>query len=86
MATLFERGDAQRGDRIAINARRLSRPRIIARSGRHEAQESITWDNVYCIIEVPLKARPQQQGPVTPSQGLVCSLTRLAFKPIIKLA
>lgn len=63
MPTLFERGDALRGDRIAINARRLSRPRVIARSGRHEAQETIAWDNVYCVIEMPLRARPKESSP-----------------------
>ena len=59
MATLFESGDALRGDRVVLNARRISRPRIIARSGRHEAQEIIARDNVYCVIEMPLKARPR---------------------------
>ena len=59
MPTLFESGDALRGDRVVLNARRISRPRIIARSGRHEAQEIIARDNVYWVIEMPLKARPR---------------------------
>ncbi|MBI4202750.1 MAG: hypothetical protein HY532_06550, partial [Chloroflexi bacterium] len=67
MPTLFERGDALRGDRIAINARRLSRPRVIARSGRHEAQETIAWDNVYCVIEIPLWAKPKESSPLLPT-------------------
>ncbi len=58
--TLFDTGDALRGDRVAINARRLSRPAVIARSGRHQAQEIIAWDNVYCVIEKPLRARPRE--------------------------
>jgi hypothetical protein len=63
MPTLFETGDALRGERIVVNARRLSRPRIIALTGRHEAQEVIARDNVYCVIEMPLRVRPRgQQG------------------------
>ena len=60
MPALFDMGDALRGDRIVINARRLSRPVVIARSGRHQAQEITAWDNVYCVIEKPLKARPKE--------------------------
>lgn len=62
MPTLFEAGDALRADRVAINARRLSRPRVIARTGRHQAQSIVARDTVYCVIEVPLKARPKAQG------------------------
>ena len=65
MPTLFEKGDALRGDRVAINARQISRPQVIARSGRHEAQEIVARDNVYCVIEMPLKARPK--GSPAPS-------------------
>ena len=59
MPTLFDKGDALRGDRVAINARRLSRTQVIARSGRHEAQAIVARDEVYCVIEMPLKARPK---------------------------
>ena len=64
MPTYFNKEDALRGDRVAINARRLSRPLVIAMSGRHEAQAIVARDNVYCVIEQPLKVRPreQQQG------------------------
>jgi hypothetical protein len=61
MPTLFNAGDALRGDRVAINARQFSRPRVIARSGRHQAQEIVARDNVYCVIEIPLRARPKEQ-------------------------
>ncbi len=64
MPTLFEMGDALRGDRVAINARRLSQPSVIRGSGRHQAQATVARDNVYCVIEMPLRARPKagQQG------------------------
>ncbi len=61
MPTLFETGDALRGDRVVLNARRISGPRVIARSGRHEAQEIIARDNVYCVIEMPLRVRAKDQ-------------------------
>ena len=61
MPTYFNKGDALRGDRVAINARRLSRPLVIAMSGRHEAQAIVARDNVYCVIEQPLKVRPKEQ-------------------------
>lgn len=61
MPTLFDVGDAIRGDRVAINARRLSRIQVIARSGRHEAQAITARDNVHCVIELPLRARPKEQ-------------------------
>ncbi len=65
MPTLFNVGDALRGDRVVINARQFSRPQIIARSGRYQAQEIIARDNVYCVIEMPLKARPKSANPAS---------------------
>lgn len=59
MTTLLETGDALRGDRIAINARRIDQPRVVEGSGRHRTQAIIARDNVYCVIEMPLRARPK---------------------------
>lgn len=64
MPTLFELGDAIRGDRVAINARRLGRQSVIATSGRHEAQAITASDEVICVIEKPLRVRPREhRGP-----------------------
>ena len=60
MTTLFNKGDAIRGDRIRINARRVSKSRVINQSGRHKAVELTVWDNAHCIIEKPLKVRPKE--------------------------
>lgn len=62
MPTFFEIGDALRGDRVAINARRIDQPHVIEGSARHRAQATIARDNVYCVIEMPLRARPKVQG------------------------
>ncbi len=61
MTTLFDAGDALRGYRVAISARRLSNPAVVNESGRHKASRIIARDNVYCVIETPLTARPRSQ-------------------------
>ena len=61
MTTLFDTGDALRGYRVAVTARRLSKPAVVNESGRHKANLIIARDNVYCIIEMPLTARPRNQ-------------------------
>ncbi len=61
MTTLFNAGDALRGYRVAVSARRLSNPAVVNESGRHKASRIIARDNVYCVIEMPLTARPRNQ-------------------------
>lgn len=58
--TLFDVGDALRGDRIAINARQIDKPVVISQSHRHKAMALTARDNAYCVIELPLRARPKQ--------------------------
>ena len=62
MTTLFEVGDAVRGSRVAITARRLSKPVLVNRSGRHKASRIIARDDVHCVVERPLSARPKAGG------------------------
>ena len=57
--TLFNVGDALRGDRIVIIARRVSRPMVVNHSGRHNANKVIARDDVHCVIQVPLQHRPR---------------------------
>lgn len=57
MTTLFDAGDAIRGNRVAINARRISNPKLVNQSGDHKASAIIARDNVYCVIEMPLSVR-----------------------------
>lgn len=59
MPTLHDAGDAVRGNRVLINARRLSKIVTIQKSHRHNAQEITARDNVYCVIEAPLSVRPK---------------------------
>ena len=60
MTTLFDVGDALRGDRIRIIARRVSQPRVVNQSGRHKAIGLIARDDVYCVIEMALYPRPKE--------------------------
>ena len=57
--TLFEKGDAVRGERLAMDARRLSKISRVNQSGRHKAQYITAHDSAFCVIEMPLKARPK---------------------------
>lgn len=49
-------GDALRGDRIAVQARQISKVTVMRRTHRHQGQFAILRDNAYCIIEIPLKS------------------------------
>lgn len=61
--TRFEVGDAIHGDRVAITARRLGRTEVVNYSGRHKIQRLVARDDVYCVIEQPLRARPKERKP-----------------------
>ena len=58
--TLFDTGDALRGDRILIIARRISSAKVINQSGRHRAVTVTARDNAHCVIQVPLHPRPRE--------------------------
>lgn len=60
MTTLFDVGDALRGDKILIIARRVSPPKVVNHSGRHRAVSVIARDNAHCTIEIPLYPRPKE--------------------------
>ncbi len=44
------RGATLKGDRIVCEARRISQPKVIIKSGRHKAQKVVLRDNAECII------------------------------------
>jgi hypothetical protein len=52
----YERGDALRADRIAVQARDIDRIRVVEGSGSHRVQSTILRDSAFCIIELPLKS------------------------------
>ena len=49
-------GDALRGDRIAVQARKIDKVAVLKLTHRHRGQITTLRDNAFCIIEIPLKA------------------------------
>jgi len=47
----IEQGDAIKGDKIRCEARKISKPMVIPKTGRRSAQQIILWENAYCIVE-----------------------------------
>lgn len=55
MKIFYEIGDTIKGDIIVAEARKISRPTIIVKTGRHKAQRIILKENVICRIEKKLR-------------------------------
>ena len=51
MTDCYEEGDALHGYRIRAEARKISDPRVISKSGWHKAQRIILTENAEAIIE-----------------------------------
>jgi hypothetical protein len=51
MTECYEVGDTLHGYRIRAEARKISDPRVIAKSGRHKAQRIILTENAEAVIE-----------------------------------
>jgi hypothetical protein len=49
-------GDALRAEKVIAKARRISKPKVIMLSGRHQGQQVTLTDSVYCVIDIPLRA------------------------------
>lgn len=47
----YEEGDSIHGYRIRAEARKISDPRVIAKTGRYKAQRIILTENAEAIIE-----------------------------------
>jgi acyl-CoA synthetase (NDP forming) len=45
-----KKGDTLKGDKIVAEARKISNPVVIVKSGRHKAQRVILKDNALCRI------------------------------------
>lgn len=48
-------GDALRGERIAVSARKIDAVTVSQRTHAHKGQFATLRDNAYCVIEIPLK-------------------------------
>jgi len=45
-----QKGDTIKGDKIVAEARKITYPQVIVKSGRHKAQRIILKDNAMCRI------------------------------------
>ena len=56
----YEEGDIIQGYRIRTEARKISDPTVIAKTGRHKAQRVILTENAEAIIERKLGWIPKR--------------------------
>jgi len=56
----YEEGDSVHGYRIRAEARKISDPRVIAKSGKHKAQRIILTENAEAIVERKLGWVPKR--------------------------
>ena len=59
MTTYYKQGDALRAERIAVQARDISREFVTHGSSRHKIQNATLRESAYCVIEKPLRLVPQ---------------------------
>lgn len=55
MPTYLKKGDKLKSDKITCEARKISNPRPVNKSGRHKTQQIYLKDNAECIIEKETK-------------------------------
>ncbi len=54
--TYYSIGDSLRGERIAVQARKVTNQKLIQLSGRHKGTSLTLKYSVFCVIEAPLKS------------------------------
>lgn len=54
-----EVGDAIKGDKILCEARKVSKPKVVAATGRHSAQQLVLWENAFAVIEKKTRFLPK---------------------------
>jgi hypothetical protein len=55
MATYKKTGTRITGNRIIAEARKITDPKVIVKSGKHKAHRIILKDNAMCVIDKKLK-------------------------------
>ncbi len=56
----YDVGDSLHGYRIRAEARKISDPKVIAKTGRHKAQRVILMENAEAVIERKLGWIPER--------------------------
>jgi len=55
MTTCYDEGDALKGDLLVAEARKISKPKVIPKSGRHKAIQVILQENAFCVVRKKLR-------------------------------
>lgn len=55
MSAHTNKGDSIKGATIVAEARKISEPMVISKTGRHKAQRVVLKDNAFCRIAKKLK-------------------------------
>ena len=51
MGVYTKKGDILKGNVIRVEARKIAKIKVIAKSGRHKAQKTVLKDNALCVID-----------------------------------
>ena len=55
MGVYTKSGDILKGNIIRVEARKIGKIKVIAKSGRHKAQKTVLRDNAICVIDRELE-------------------------------
>ena len=56
MAVYTDVGDTIKGDKIIVEARKIDKIKVIAKSGRRKAQSTVLRDNAVCVIDKRIRS------------------------------
>ena len=59
MTIHYEEGTRICGDKILCEARKIGKPKVVAATGRHSAQQIVLWENAFAVIEKKTRFLPK---------------------------
>ena len=59
MSIHYGEGDRICGDKILCEARKIGKPKVVAATGRHQAQQFAIWENAFAVIEKKTRFIPK---------------------------
>jgi len=51
MTIYTKKGDCLQGDKIIVEASKIAKVKVIVKTGRHKAQQTVLSDNAFCVID-----------------------------------
>ena len=61
MPNYQSKSDSISGEKIIAQARKISSPRVVNRTGDHKGQMIELKDNAFCIIDTPFKYKLEEK-------------------------